>query len=224
VKDTRSPAHRLAQAHLDLLLGYLDAGDGPSTGRQVPHITMTIDFDALTQAVSAAALDFGGPVGPAVARRLLCDAQIMPVVLGGDGLVLDVGRAERTFPPHLRRALALRDGGCAWPGCDRPPGWCDAHHILWWLHGDETCLLNGVLLSDITIASSTATTIGSSEWPPTADPTSSHPHTSTRNSDRCATSGSWCDGSDGQSVRNRRPLRRRRPGAAGEEGARLGRW
>jgi hypothetical protein len=64
VKDTRSPAHRLAQAHLDLLLGYLDAGDGPSTGRQVPHITMTIDFDALTQAVSAAALDFGGPVGP----------------------------------------------------------------------------------------------------------------------------------------------------------------
>ncbi|HEY5877259.1 MAG TPA: DUF222 domain-containing protein [Nakamurella sp.] len=146
VKDTRSPAHRLAQAHLDVLRGYLDAGDGPSTGRQVPHITMTIDFVALTRAVGDAALDFGGPVGPATARRLLCDAQIMPVVLGGDGLVLDVGRAERTFPPHLRRALALRDGGCAWPGCDRPPGWCEAHHIIRWLHGGETCLQNGVLL------------------------------------------------------------------------------
>jgi hypothetical protein len=146
VKDPRTPAHRLAQAHLDVIRGYLDAGDGPSSGRQVPHITMTIDFDALTQAVGDAALDFGGPIGPAVARRLLCDAQITPAVLGGDGQVLDVGRAERTFPPHIRRALALRDGGCAWPGCHRPAGWCEAHHIIWWRNGGETSLINGVLL------------------------------------------------------------------------------
>jgi len=146
IKDTRSPAQRLAQAHLDVIRGYLDAGDGPSSGRQVPHITMTIDFDALTQAVGDAALDFGGPIGPAVARRLLCDAQIMPAVLGGDGQVLDVGRAERTFPPHLRRALALRDGGCAWPSCQRPAGWCQAHHVTWWRDGGDTSLSNGVLL------------------------------------------------------------------------------
>ncbi len=145
-KDTRTPGQRLAQAHLDVIRGYLDAGDGPTNGRQVPHITMTIDYDALTGALGDAALDYGGPIGPATARRLLCDAQIMPAVLSGDGQVLDVGRTERTFPPHLRRALALRDGGCAWPGCHRPVGWCEAHHITWWSNGGRTALDDGTLL------------------------------------------------------------------------------
>ncbi len=146
IKDARTPGQRLAQAHLDVIRGYLDAGDGPTSGRQVPHITMTIDYDALTGALGDATLDYGGPIGPATARRLLCDAQIMPAVLSGDGQVLDVGRTERTFPPHLRRALALRDGGCAWPGCHRPVGWCEAHHITWWSNGGRTALDDGTLL------------------------------------------------------------------------------
>ncbi|HSK31924.1 MAG TPA: DUF222 domain-containing protein [Propionicimonas sp.] len=144
--DTRSPATRLAQAHLQVLRGYLDAGAGPTVGGHVPHISMTIDYDALTGQLSNATLTHGGPISTGLARRLLCDAKILPAVLNGASQILDVGRAQRLFPPHLRAALTLRDGGCAWPGCDRPPGWCQAHHITSWLDGGPTSLTNGVLL------------------------------------------------------------------------------
>jgi hypothetical protein len=46
----------------------------------------------------------------------------------------------------LRRALEIRDGGCVWPGCDRPGRWCDAHHLTWWEDGGPTNLDNCVLL------------------------------------------------------------------------------
>jgi hypothetical protein len=59
---------------------------------------------------------------------------------------LDVGRRTSVVSPALRRALAVRDGGCAFPGCDRPYAWCDAHHVRHWAHGGETALSNLVLL------------------------------------------------------------------------------
>lgn len=148
IKDARTPGQRLAQAHLAVIRGYLDAGQGPTTGGQVPHVTMTISYDALTGALSGACLDHGGPIDPGTARRLLCDAEILPVVLGSDAEVLDVGRTQRTFPRHLRRALAVREGGCAWPGCDRPVGWCQAHHVQWWVRGGRTSLINGALVCE----------------------------------------------------------------------------
>ncbi len=80
------------------------------------------------------------------ARRIACDAAILPMVLGGASQVLDVGRAQRLFTPAQRRALTERDRGCAWPGCDRPPGWTQAHHVVSWLDGGPTDLDNGVLL------------------------------------------------------------------------------
>jgi hypothetical protein len=67
-------------------------------------------------------------------------------VLGGDGQVLDVGRTRRLGTGVLRRALVLRDSGCAFPGCDRPPRWTDAHHIRSWASGGPTSLDNLVLL------------------------------------------------------------------------------
>ena len=60
--------------------------------------------------------------------------------------MLELGRSQRLFTGSLRRALALRDRGCAFPGCDRPAAWCQAHHILSWADGGETSLRNGVLL------------------------------------------------------------------------------
>jgi len=59
---------------------------------------------------------------------------------------LDVGRTHRLFTAALRRALVLRDRGCAFPGCSRPPSWCDGHHIIHWADGGPTGLDNGVLL------------------------------------------------------------------------------
>ena len=144
--DPRPPALRLAQAHAAVLRGYLDAGAGPTVGGHVPHITMTIHYDPLTQAISAAGLDYAGPIPAGTARRLACDAAILPIVLGGHSQLLDVGRAHRLFTPTQRRALSQRDKGCAWPGCDRPPGRTQAHHIVSWLDGGPTDLDNGVLL------------------------------------------------------------------------------
>ena len=85
-------------------------------------------------------------ISAAEARRLACDATIIPAVLGGPSELLDLGRGRRLFTGAARRALALRDRGCAFPGCDRPVGWCDAHHITAWAAGGATTVDNGVLL------------------------------------------------------------------------------
>lgn len=84
------------------------------------------------------------PVSVKALRTAAVDAEVIPAVLGGDGEVLDWGRAKRLFTPAQRLALAERDGGCAW--CHAPPSWCEAHHLTWWKHGGRTDLSNGVLL------------------------------------------------------------------------------
>jgi uncharacterized protein DUF222 len=91
-------------------------------------------------------LDTGVSISIEATRKALCDALVVPVVLGGRGEPLDVGRATRTIPTGIRRALIVRDGGCAFPGCDRPPSWCDAHHVTHWSNGGSTALCNLCLL------------------------------------------------------------------------------
>ncbi|WP_427017801.1 HNH endonuclease signature motif containing protein [Pseudarthrobacter sp. P1] len=78
----------------------------------------------------SAAVPHSGPIPAAAIRTAACDAGIIPAVLGAEGEILDVGRSQRLVPPHIRRALLIRDRGCAFPGCDRPPQWTDAHHIV----------------------------------------------------------------------------------------------
>ncbi|WP_158647606.1 HNH endonuclease signature motif containing protein [Actinoplanes sp. ATCC 53533] len=91
-------------------------------------------------------LDTGAPISPAEARRLACDAHIVPAVLGGDSQVLDLGRARRLFTGPLRRALILRDHGCAFPHCDRPARWTEGHHLIPWADGGTTTLANASLV------------------------------------------------------------------------------
>jgi len=91
-------------------------------------------------------LDNGERLSPETVRRLACDAHIIPAVLDGHGQPLDLGRSRRLFTGPIRRAMALRDGGCAFPDCDRPTKWCDGHHITGWLDDGPTSLTNGVLL------------------------------------------------------------------------------
>lgn len=110
-------------------------------------LVVTTDLETLRGEVERAGTgSHGVRVDPATIRRLACDAGILPVVLGGDGRVLDVGRQKRLFTPAQRIALAHRDGGCAFPGCDRPPGWTEAHHMRPWAAGGSTDLADGVLL------------------------------------------------------------------------------
>jgi hypothetical protein len=79
--------------------------------------------------------------------RLRTAAALLPPVLGGAPTQpLDVGRTTRVVQPAQRTALAVRDGGCVFPGCDRPLSWCEAHHLVHWLDGGPTDLDNLVLV------------------------------------------------------------------------------
>ena len=84
-------------------------------------------------------------VSAETARRLACDAGVVSVTTDDRGNPLDVGRKRRTISPALRRALKLRDGGCAYPGCSNHR-FVDAHHIVHWAEGGETKADNLVLL------------------------------------------------------------------------------
>ncbi|MFZ0214606.1 MAG: HNH endonuclease signature motif containing protein, partial [Candidatus Dormiibacterota bacterium] len=88
----------------------------------------------------------GEPVPVAMAQRLFCDCKITPVLLDEHGDVLRVGRSKRTFTAAQRKAIARRDGGCAFPTCDRHPNWCDGHHLVPWYLGGRTEIENGALL------------------------------------------------------------------------------
>ncbi len=88
----------------------------------------------------------GDLITAAQARRLACTAKILPAVLGGDSIPLDLGRARRLFSPAQRKALLIRDTTCRAEGCEVPGTWCDAHHTDPWSTGGPTDLTNGVLL------------------------------------------------------------------------------
>jgi hypothetical protein len=83
-----------------------------------------------------------GPISPETARRFACDAAIGRVIMKGRAEVLDLGQRTRVVSPAQRRALAHRDGGCVFPGCDRPREWCDGHHLVPWERGGPTDLDN----------------------------------------------------------------------------------
>ncbi len=80
----------------------------------------------------------GVPIGDTASSTLLCDPVFRPIVINTEGIVLDLGRDQRLVNNALRKALAHRDGGCTWPGCENPPEWCDAHHQVPWRDGGET--------------------------------------------------------------------------------------
>jgi hypothetical protein len=144
--DRRSAGARRADALVEICRQVLDCGELPDSGGEKPHVVVTMSWKQLRDQVGAGLLDTGDLLTPAAVRRLACDAVLIPAVLGGDGQVLDVGRARRLIDGPLRRALVLRDKGCAWPGCDRPPRWCQGHHVVPWQDGGPTSLASSVLL------------------------------------------------------------------------------
>jgi len=155
--DPRSSARRLADALVELarraMHGSRGAGPArrlPDAGGERPQLVVTVTLDQLRAGVGAIGEISGGlvrePLSGAGLRKLACDAHVIPAVLGGGGEVLDLGRARRTASPAQRRALRLRDRGCIGPGCDRPPSWCQPHHIVHWADGGPTDLTNLVLL------------------------------------------------------------------------------
>jgi hypothetical protein len=144
--DQRSVPERQAEALAEACGQVLVRGQLPETGGRRPQLVVTVRLEDLERRAGSAALEFGGALTPHALRRLACDAAVIPVVLDSKGVPLDVGRGTRTIPDGLRRAVTVRDGGCAWAGCDRPPSWCEVHHVQEWQHGGATTLGNLVML------------------------------------------------------------------------------
>jgi len=111
-----------------------------------PLIWVMAEPDVLRTGRGVAELVGSGPLSPGAAARLACDADVARVTRALNGEILDVGRAERTATEVQRRVLAARDRHCTFPGCARPPNWCEAHHIIWWDSGGPTDLANLCLL------------------------------------------------------------------------------
>ena len=121
--------------------------DGPT--RAIPSCTVVIDWSTLhNRELGRMDGDYTRTLHPSDVERLLCDCTVARVVTGPKGMPIDVSPKRRTIPAGLRRALAVRDQGCRYPGCRRPPGWCDTHHVIHWQHGGRTILINLVLLCD----------------------------------------------------------------------------
>jgi 5-methylcytosine-specific restriction endonuclease McrA len=145
--DGRSPAQRRADALGEVCRGWLSRADRPSTGGERPHLTVIVDLETLEgRAGRPVATSEGVPLGPEAVRRLACDASVSRVITGARSEPLEAGRTTRVIPPALRRAVVVRDRGCAFPGCGRPASWCDAHHVVHWADGGRTDLGNLVLL------------------------------------------------------------------------------
>lgn len=108
VADTRTIPQRHADALIELCDRARAADDFPTTAGEPPHVTVTIDWDALRTALGIAALDYRHLISAGDARRFACDCKLIPVVLGSDSEPLDVGRAMRTVPLGIRRALVAR--------------------------------------------------------------------------------------------------------------------
>jgi len=151
------PAPRRRGEALCAMLENLPDSGLPQHGGTATTVMITLPFEQLM--TDLADTELGGGVGTGVvststgdritagqARRLACQARLIPVVLGTDSEVLDLGRSTRLFTPAQRKAMAIRDRECTAEGCSIPAAWCEAHHQQPWSTGGHTNLADGKLL------------------------------------------------------------------------------
>ncbi|GAB3786328.1 HNH endonuclease signature motif containing protein [Nocardioides ungokensis] len=156
--DPRDHGARLWDALVETCRHALTTDLPPDCHGARPRIAVTTSLEVLQEGLDLGRIDWatlgtdlpttddGLELTPAVVRRMACDADLIPVVLGTQGAVLDVGRTSRLVTPAIWRALVCRDRHCAFPGCTRPPVMGHAHHITHWADHGETSLENLVLL------------------------------------------------------------------------------
>jgi Domain of unknown function (DUF222)/HNH endonuclease len=144
--DLRDSVQRDADALVELAQRALSIGELPTDGGERPQVVVTVPLAVLAGRIGAGSLGFGGPINAEVARHIACDARVIPVVLGTSGEPLDIGRSSHSVPAAIRRAVIVRDRGCAFPGCPVPARWCEIHHIQHWADLGPTSLANCVLL------------------------------------------------------------------------------
>ncbi|MCO7237863.1 HNH endonuclease signature motif containing protein [Aeromicrobium sp. CnD17-E] len=141
----QSYPQRLGHAFASLV-ELLPADRLPSNGGVSAVVTVNLDLNTLMGGLKAAGLSDGTRISAEQARRLACTAQLVPMVLNGRSLPLDLGSANRYFNQSSRRAMERRDGGCTAPGCDRDARWCEAHHLTPYSLSGTTDIRDGALL------------------------------------------------------------------------------
>jgi hypothetical protein len=147
-EDKRTPKQRRADLLVELARQQLDGGKLPEVGGQRPHLAVTVSMATLANQPGSPAAEFewAQPIPAETARRLACDAAITPVFVGSESNQPQAGQTSRSISGSQRRALVVRDKGCRFPGCDRPPDWTDAHHLQHWADGGKHVMDNLVLL------------------------------------------------------------------------------
>jgi hypothetical protein len=137
---------RRADALTLMAEGYLQHGAEHLNGGDRHQIVIHVDEEVLrTRTAGRCEIEHGPSLAAETARRLACDASIVPILENSDGEPLNVGRKTRSIPPALRRAINARDQGCRFPGCINKK-YVDAHHIHHWADGGETKQSNLVSL------------------------------------------------------------------------------
>jgi hypothetical protein len=139
---THSWTERAGLAFLELLEHLPEQGHAANG----TTLLVTIGLDALRTGLGAAGLDTGVTISAGEARRLACNARIIPVVLGGKSVPLDLGRTRRLHTTGQRNALATQHDSCAIGGCERPFAWTEIHHLIAWKLGGRTDLANAIPL------------------------------------------------------------------------------
>ncbi len=151
--DPRDHGARLWDALVATAQHALDTDLPPETHGTPARLLVTLDHQTLTNDLQAHGIATGvgttadgTDLPPDTLRRLACDAEVIPAVLGTHGEVLDVGRTRRLVTAPIWTALVIRDRHCTFPGCRRPPLMCQAHHLTHWISGGDTSLDNLALL------------------------------------------------------------------------------
>jgi hypothetical protein len=144
--DSRSEGQRKADGLVEVARRCLEGRKLGETGCQRPHLNITVELETLLGLrENPGSIDGVGPVVLETIERHLCDAAVSITALLNGQVVL-AGKERRTFSAPLRRALAVRQRTCQWPGCDRTVSWCEGHHLWRWLFGGKTTLDNGILV------------------------------------------------------------------------------
>lgn len=149
VDDARSRGQKAADAFVALLRIGAEADPRSVPGRDRPSVRVLVNADAIIARAGHGRLEGAAdhPISFETVERHLCTSGLIGVAFDDDGQCVNVGRDLRLFTRRQRTGLAVRDGGCRFPGCDRPPSWTEAHHIDYWGRDEgETNLADGILL------------------------------------------------------------------------------
>ena len=137
-RDPRDHGVRMLDALVDACRRLQTTNLLPESHSATPRLTLTMDFQDLKNLTGLAITETGEQLSASAIRRICCDSDVIPAVLGTSSEVLDVGRQQRLVTAAIWKALIARDQHCRFPNCTRPPIMCHAHHVQHWIDGGET--------------------------------------------------------------------------------------